>query len=66
MRTAATGPIEGAALPRLMVGATVALVVLGIALTGIAGPLFDLTADAAADLLERAPYVDAVRGEGVR
>jgi len=66
MRTAASGPIEGAALPRLMVGATVALVVLGIALTGIAGPLFDLTGDAAADLLERAPYVDAVRGEGVR
>ncbi|SNT60346.1 multicomponent Na+:H+ antiporter subunit D [Asanoa hainanensis] len=63
---AAAGPLDAPALPRLMVGSTIALVVLGIALTGIAGPLFDLTGDAAADLLERAPYVDAVRGEGVR
>ncbi|MEV1333921.1 Na+/H+ antiporter subunit D [Micromonospora costi] len=47
-------------LPTLMVGATVALVALGLALTVAAGPLFDVTADAAADLRERTPYVRAV------
>ncbi|MEV1145848.1 Na+/H+ antiporter subunit D, partial [Micromonospora sp. NPDC049799] len=44
-------------LPALMVGATVALVVLGLGLTVVAGPLFDVTADAAADLRDRGPYV---------
>ncbi|MFI9642977.1 Na+/H+ antiporter subunit D [Micromonospora sp. NPDC051925] len=47
-------------LPRLMVGATTALVVLGLALTVAAGPLFQVTADAAADLRLRTPYVRAV------
>ncbi|SCL30781.1 multisubunit sodium/proton antiporter, MrpD subunit (TC 2.A.63.1) [Micromonospora nigra] len=47
-------------LPALMVGATVALVVLGLALTVAAGPLFDITAAAASDLRERGPYVRAV------
>ncbi|MFC0508629.1 Na+/H+ antiporter subunit D [Micromonospora costi] len=47
-------------LPTLMVGATVALVALGLALTVAAGPLFDVTADAAADLRDRTPYVRAV------
>ncbi len=47
-------------LPGLMVGATIALVVLGLALTVAAGPLFDVTADAAADLRLRTPYVRAV------
>ncbi|RKN49217.1 Na+/H+ antiporter subunit D [Micromonospora endolithica] len=47
-------------LPALMVGATVALVVLGLALTVVAGPLFDVTGDAAADLRDRRPYVRSV------
>ncbi|MER7456042.1 Na+/H+ antiporter subunit D [Micromonospora sp. NPDC126480] len=51
-------------LPALMVGATVALVVLGLTLTVVAGPIFDVTADAAADLLDRTPYVRAVYPEG--
>ncbi|MEV0809547.1 Na+/H+ antiporter subunit D [Micromonospora sp. NPDC050200] len=47
-------------LPHLMVGATAALVVLGLAFTLAAGPLFHVTADAAADLRLRTPYVRAV------
>ncbi|MEU0550352.1 Na+/H+ antiporter subunit D [Micromonospora sp. NPDC005979] len=47
-------------LPALTVGATVALVALGVSLTVLAGPLFDVTADAATDLLSRTPYVRAV------
>ncbi|WKU04759.1 Na+/H+ antiporter subunit D [Micromonospora sp. HUAS LYJ1] len=47
-------------LPALMVGATAALVVLGLVLTVAAGPLFQVTADAAADLRLRTPYVRAV------
>ncbi|MGW3792507.1 proton-conducting transporter transmembrane domain-containing protein, partial [Micromonospora arida] len=52
-------------LPRLMTGATVALVALGLALTLLAGPLFDVTSDAAADLRLRTPYVHAVLPGGV-
>ncbi|MFG3555571.1 Na+/H+ antiporter subunit D [Micromonospora sp. NPDC047557] len=47
-------------LPSVMVGATAALVALGLTLTVLAGPLFDVTADAATDLLLRTPYVRAV------
>ncbi|MFG3704980.1 Na+/H+ antiporter subunit D [Micromonospora sp. NPDC047670] len=47
-------------LPGLMVGATVALVALGLALTVVAGPLFDVTADAAGDLRARTPYIRSV------
>jgi multicomponent Na+:H+ antiporter subunit D len=47
-------------LPRLMVGATAALVALGVALTLAAGPLFRVTVDAATDLRQRTPYVRAV------
>jgi multicomponent Na+:H+ antiporter subunit D len=50
----------GAMLPRLMIAPTVALVVLGLGLTVVAGPLFDLSSDAADDLLRRTPYVEAV------
>ncbi|MEV4212014.1 Na+/H+ antiporter subunit D [Micromonospora sp. NPDC049662] len=52
-------------LPALTVGATVALVALGVSLTVLAGPLFDVTADAATDLLSRTPYVRAVLPGGV-
>jgi multicomponent Na+:H+ antiporter subunit D len=51
-------------LPRLMTGSTVALVGLGVALTLVAGPLFEVTSEAAADLRERHPYVQAVFPEG--
>jgi multicomponent Na+:H+ antiporter subunit D len=47
-------------LPRLMVGSTLALVVLGTGLTVVSGPLFDDTTRAAAELLNREPYVRAV------
>ncbi|GIJ20234.1 Na+/H+ antiporter subunit D [Micromonospora lutea] len=47
-------------LPALMVGATVALVVVGVGLTVVAGPLFEYTGQAATDLIERTPYVRAV------
>ncbi|MET7469521.1 Na+/H+ antiporter subunit D [Micromonospora sp. NPDC005686] len=49
-----------ARLPGLMVGATTALVALGVLFTLAAGPLFQVTADAATDLRERTPYVRAV------
>ncbi|MEH1014989.1 Na+/H+ antiporter subunit D [Micromonospora sp. CPCC 206060] len=52
-------------LPALMVVATTALVALGVALTLVAGPLFAVTADAAADLRQRTPYVEAVLPGGV-
>ena len=51
-------------LPKSMVGATVGLVGLGIALTIFAGPLYELSDDAAQDLLDRTPYIEAVLGEG--
>ena len=54
------GAAVGRVLPRLMVGATLALVVLGTGLTVVAGPLSDLTARAAVELRDRAPYVRAV------
>ncbi|MEQ4305292.1 Na+/H+ antiporter subunit D [Plantactinospora sp. B6F1] len=46
--------------PRMMVAATAALVAAGVALTLIAGPLYELTDTAAGDLLARHPYVRAV------
>jgi multicomponent Na+:H+ antiporter subunit D len=51
-------------LPRLMVASTLALVALGIGLTVVAGPLFDISAGAAAQLMERQPYVRAVFPDG--
>ncbi|MEU1686235.1 Na+/H+ antiporter subunit D [Micromonospora sp. NPDC005707] len=57
-RVASAGP--PVRLPGLMVGATAALVLLGLVLTLAAGPLFQVTADAATDLRQRTPYVRAV------
>ena len=57
------GSVESG-LPRLMVATTATMVVLTVTLTGIAGPLYGLADRAAADLLERTPYVDAVFGDG--
>lgn len=58
------GDREVPILPRMMVYSTMALVLLGVAMTVFAGPLFDLSNNAAAGMLERAPYIDAVLGLG--
>jgi multicomponent Na+:H+ antiporter subunit D len=55
---------EQRALPRVMVATTAAMVALTVGLTAIAGPLYGLTDRAAFDLLERAPYLEAVFGPG--
>ncbi|MGW5241921.1 Na+/H+ antiporter subunit D [Monashia sp. NPDC004114] len=48
------------ALPRTMLGATAAMTAVGLAITLFAGPLFSYTQKAAADLIARTPYVNAV------
>lgn len=42
---------------------TIALVSVGVALTFVAGPLFDFADDAANDMIHRTPYIEAVLGE---
>ena len=60
--------VRDVTLPRGMVGSAAALVVGGVTLTVIAGPLYDYTERAAATLRDRDQYVAAVlpggRGEG--
>jgi multicomponent Na+:H+ antiporter subunit D len=51
-------------LPRVMVGATAAMVVVTVGLTALAGPLYGVAERAAEDLLDRTPYVSAVFGGG--
>jgi multicomponent Na+:H+ antiporter subunit D len=51
-------------LPRVMVGATAAMVVVTVGLTVLAGPLYGVAERAAEDLLDRTPYVSAVFGSG--
>ncbi|WP_149956144.1 Na+/H+ antiporter subunit D [Zafaria cholistanensis] len=53
---------DSALLPRGMVVPTAALVSLGVALTVFAGPLFQLSEQAARQMLERTPYIEAVFG----
>ena len=55
---------EGRGLPRVMVLTTGAMVALTVALTGLAGPLYGMADRAAADLLERSPYIESVFGTG--
>ena len=55
----------GPMLPRLMVLPTLVLVLLGMTLTVVAGPLFEVSAAAASDLRGRAPYLEAVFPEGI-
>jgi multicomponent Na+:H+ antiporter subunit D len=50
-------------LPRVMLGAATAMVTLTVALTALAGPLYAVADRAAADLLDRRPYVTAVLGD---
>jgi multicomponent Na+:H+ antiporter subunit D len=45
------------------VGSTLGLVVLGVALTVFAGPLFEVSDQAARDMLNRSAYIQAVLGE---
>jgi multicomponent Na+:H+ antiporter subunit D len=52
-------------LPRTMVGSTLGLVVLGVALTVFAGPLFQVADQSAAAMLDRSAYIQAVLGDGV-
>lgn len=47
-------------LPALMVAPAAALVLVGLALTVVAGPLVGYTGRAAHDLLDRTPYLEAV------
>ena len=49
-------------VPRLMTGATAAVVAVGVAIPVLGGPLYALCQRAAADLLTAQPYVTAVLG----
>jgi multicomponent Na+:H+ antiporter subunit D len=49
-------------LPLAMGLPTVLLVIFSVGLTMLAGPLFGITDRAAAELLERTPYITAVLG----
>lgn len=49
-------------VPRLMTGATAAVVVVGLAIPVLGGPLYALCSRAATDLLSAGPYVTAVLG----
>jgi multicomponent Na+:H+ antiporter subunit D len=60
------GSSPGHPFPVSMAGPTVALVVLGLALTVFAGPLYGLSADAATDMMDRTHYLEAVFGTGQR
>ncbi|MBA8795999.1 multicomponent Na+:H+ antiporter subunit D [Friedmanniella endophytica] len=53
-------------LPRQMVLTTAVLVLLGIGLTVVAGPLYGYTVRAAGDLLDPRVYIDAVLPLGIR
>ncbi|MFY7064508.1 Na+/H+ antiporter subunit D [Nocardiopsis changdeensis] len=60
--TVSTPLVTSVALPKTMVGATIGLVVFGLALTVFAGPLITYSAEAATELLARTPYIEAVLG----
>ncbi len=54
-------------LPKLMIGATAAMVALGVALTVFAGPLYDVATRAGDDLQGTERYITSILGpEGVR
>ena len=59
-----SGDNEIPILPKMMVYSTMGLVVLGLAMSIFAGPLFELSQDAATSMLARTPYIEAVLGEG--
>ena len=47
-----------------VLGPTTAIVAVTVALTVVAGPLFDITTRASVDLMSREPYIEAVLGAG--
>ncbi|RBY94936.1 Na+/H+ antiporter subunit D [Blastococcus sp. TBT05-19] len=49
-------------LPQVMVASTAAMVTVTVALTALAGPLYGIADRAAADLLDRTPYISSVFG----
>jgi multicomponent Na+:H+ antiporter subunit D len=53
-------PATPVALPAAMVAPTAGLVLVGVALSIVAGPLFGVADRAAVDLRERSPYVESV------
>jgi multicomponent Na+:H+ antiporter subunit D len=57
-------PVPLRPLPAVMLGATMAMVTVTAALTVVAGALYGYTDRAAADLMDRAPYLESVFGEG--
>jgi len=58
-------PATPVALPAAMVAPTAGLVLVGVALSVVAGPLFGVADRAAVDLRERSPYVESVLPGGV-
>ncbi|WP_369045501.1 Na+/H+ antiporter subunit D [Sinomonas sp. P10A9] len=55
-------PAAANAMPVPMLSATAGLVVVGLALTVFAGPLYRLSEQAAGEMLDRSPYISAVLG----
>jgi len=55
--------VKARPLPRMMVGPTAGLVGVGLLLTVFAGPLVQLADNAAREMLDRRPYVQAVLGD---
>lgn len=53
-------------LPRVMIGSTAAMVVVGLSLTALAGPLYDYTGRAAAGLRTPYQYIGAVLPDAQR
>ncbi len=62
----AEGAVVTARLPRQMVVTTAVLVLIGVGLTVVSGPLYGYSQRAAADLLNQQSYIRAVLPVGVR
>lgn len=63
-----TGPLRGGHHSALGIGVlvpTMSLVVVGVGITLVAGPLFGVATRAAVDLMLRTPYLEAVLGVGM-
>ncbi len=48
--------------PRIMIATTAAMVVLSVALTVVAGPLLEISAEAARNVIDPSAYIEAVMG----
>jgi multicomponent Na+:H+ antiporter subunit D len=60
IRLAATGPDSQLAIPALMNGATIALVLVTVAIALFGGPLYELSERAAQSLVDPSAYIGAV------